>query len=222
MISTVIEILLKHEHSKDPIGIRWKVCMKHSLKLLVFAAVMLIVMFLLPTDIKSSEHFSVLFVLASVAIYIIYGLATGDSDTKAMIRPTEGYFLTLQKTMESEYALINELMTIEVHQLELALKRLQHNREIITSRMGFYFGPMNKLAIIPVIAAVAMVLHKMIGLPSLSFSDAILYLFSVFALGVYIGCMQVGHVAHKLDGTIFAVKTAIEHIQQSSTLGSGN
>lgn len=221
MISTVIEILMKYEQHHQPSGIDWKKGMRRALKWIFIFLIGLIGIGFIPPGIKASEYFNIWLIVVLGTLYIICGLVTGDAKTKAIIKPVSGYFLLLQKKITAESALMNELMSVEVHQLEQAVKRFQHEKEMMTSRMGFLFGAMNKLAIIPALAAVAMTIHKVSGLSNLTLSDAIVYFLSAFAFGVYLGCLQLGHVTYKLESTIFTLRTAIESIQQHKIVASG-
>lgn len=212
MEQRALEILLKNEESKKLAGLFYNNPVeKYSLRIGI-----LCIIFAMPlVYFDLSRILGGLMSLTGAALLIIYSLASFLHNLPDMLTPAKSYFKDLTKRIDAENDLVAELAALPINQLEITRKRLQFEKEKITSRICFLVGAIDKLGIIPAVLALYFTYIKTLDGSKL---EALPYPVLSFIAGIYIGCILLKHVLDQIEHTCFAIEVAVERVKENSNV----
>lgn len=143
--------------------------------------------------------------LVAAILFIAYSLASFLWNLRFILTPTKSYIKDLSKRIETEEALINKLAAEDHEELDSLLKRLEFERQRLTSRIGFIVGAVDKLGIIPAIIALYLTYAKTMNDANLS---KVPYPVLGFISGIYVGCFLLKQVIDRFEHMCLVVESA--------------
>lgn len=156
--------------------------------------------------------------LIAAALFVVYTLASVVWNLRLILTPTKTYFTDFSKRVDAEDRLVAELAMENPQQLDELLSRLRFEKESLANRIGFLFGAVDKLGMVPAILALYMTYAKANADVLL---DKVPYPLLGFVAGVYTGCFVSKHIIDRIGDMIFMIesaKTRAEAIQETIAL----
>lgn len=174
----------------------------------------------LSTKIFISENqklFSLLFVVLSQVLSLVYQLSIIFQSVRVLKAPTRHFLEPVTASAAKDYQLAYNMQRFNLSQLNYALARLRLEVAQIRSRVGILIGAVEKVGIVPVALTTAFSAYGYFADGKIAFEQVDWVVYAL--MGLYVSVLPVLFFSHKLDRYALVVDTAIK-LKQSNANNS--
>jgi len=144
-------------------------------------------------------------------LFPIYLLASIIIGLKGLVNPMRSLLEELSEQMRLEYDITIKLTSYSHENLDYVQQRLSFHKEIMSSRLKFLLGAIDKLGIFPAILAFYLTVAKVVEDQAIP-NSWIVYI-SAFFLGLYIGAFFIKSAIDVLDKICYIINNAKSKIE---------